>query len=277
LDSASLFQLYVVAEIEGIGKEYGTVYDRSTVCAICSVGERQLSDLILDLRKMPKSKDIAATLASEIVVSQRLAELLSESPLSGFELRRVYHKIRYDEDSIDPRQYPSGRELLRRATDAGYPYPAGKFWVWLNRREQADLVQRLQREHVQRMERRDIKKPKQVWPPWYQLVITSQPLELVPPTKFGIDPFDEDLEGRYRCPLGHVKGLNILSEAYVSSDAWDGSDFVESLEFIGSPPSESIPVPRYKRLMFISPRVRRFFIEHKIRGWEVEIAHLIHE
>ena len=41
-------------------------------------------------------------------------------------------------------------------------------------------------------------------------------LEIVPPTGAGVDPFDEDPEGRYRCPCGHVLGLNRLSELWIS-------------------------------------------------------------
>jgi hypothetical protein len=49
---------------------------------------------------------------------------------------------------------------------------------------------------------------------WSQLVI-SPSCDIVPPTKTGIDPFDDDANGISRCPLGDLVGLNLLSEVSV--------------------------------------------------------------
>lgn len=66
---------------------------------------------------------------------------------------------------------------------------------------------------------------------WYQLFVLSNPVELGPQTVVGNGPFDVDVDGRQRCPLGlrdHVLGLNLLSQASILSPQWSGSDFVRS-------------------------------------------------
>ncbi|HET6239997.1 MAG TPA: hypothetical protein VFE41_34310 [Acetobacteraceae bacterium] len=61
----------------------------------------QVPDLVLDLRKAPKTADIASTIAGEWIVSQRLAEILLSSGLTGFELRPARHRARYEDDPVD--------------------------------------------------------------------------------------------------------------------------------------------------------------------------------
>ena len=68
----------------------------------------QVSDLRLDLRKVPKGKEIATTIANEIIVSQRLAERMTDAGLTGFELRPCGIKRRYGDDPLDLRQVPIG-------------------------------------------------------------------------------------------------------------------------------------------------------------------------
>jgi hypothetical protein len=265
----------ITRQIMDSGEDYGTAYDRSEVCPVCGAGERQASDLLLDLRKAPKSADIAATLRHEWLVSQRLAEILIDSGITGFELQRVHHKVRHDEDPIDLRKYPSGRELLRLAEEAGCPHPGGSFWAWLNRPEQAELVQRVEDEHLRAAKAKEIKRPGRPQPIWYQLTVTAPPLTIDRRTRFGIHPLNDDPEGECRCPLGHVRGLRLLSEAFVTRDSWDGSDFAVSSDWVGAPATPLLPMARYHRLLFISPRVWRLLREHKIKGWKVEVAHLV--
>ena len=162
LESAELFHLYITAVFEPAGEECGTVYDDSTVCPLCGAGRTQVSDLILDLRKAPKNKDLAVTIASEWIVSQRLAELLVDAKMTGFKLRPVRHKARYEDDPVDPTKVPTGREILRLAEEAGAPYPTWAFWVWLNRPEQRELADRATEEHAKLLERRDRRRPKPV-------------------------------------------------------------------------------------------------------------------
>jgi len=39
-------------------------------------------------------------------------------------------------------------------------------------------------------------------PRWYQLIVKSKPVKIAQATKTGINPFDEDVAGKYRCPSG---------------------------------------------------------------------------
>lgn len=107
-------------------------------------------------------------------------------------------------------------------------------------------------------------------PAWRQLVFTSRPVRLIAPTQFGHDPFDPDEAGEFRCPRGHVAGLNILSEATIERDSWDGSDIVRSEQFIGRRGGVIVPEP----LLFSSPRVRRLYRDHRLKGLKFEVAHL---
>src|SRR5258708_3096138 len=58
-----MFQVRVRAAFEPAGEECGTKYDESTACPKCGAGAVQVSDLFLDLRRAPKTKDIVTTIA----------------------------------------------------------------------------------------------------------------------------------------------------------------------------------------------------------------------
>ena len=287
LGEAELFRLVVDAVFEPTGEMCGTVYDESDVCRhvfssatwespggeayefedSCGAGRRQVSELILDLRRAPKRADIARTIADEWIVSQRLAELLVDARLTGFALRRVRHKARYDDDAVDFATVPSGRELLRRARDEAVEDDSWAFSVWLNRAEQRPLVERARREHASAMQAVDSVRR---WTPpvWHQLVVTSPPVGVAPQTRFGVSPVEN---GSYRCPFGHVVGLNVLSEVFVRRSEYDGSDLAATRELVGARRGELVAAP----LLLVSPRFRGLLDEHRIRGARVEIAHLV--
>jgi hypothetical protein len=107
-------------------------------------------------------------------------------------------------------------------------------------------------------------------PQWYQLVITSRPIPTIPPTKFGIKPFNEDPEGQYHCPLGHTSGLNLLSELWLSKDAWDGSDICMTKDMVGTRRGVLVPTP----MILISPKLWHLLVNENIKGYKIEIAHL---
>ena len=268
LAAAACFRLTVSAIFEPAGEECGTIYDESTACPKCGAGAAQVSDLRLDLRKVPKRKDIAMTIANEIIVSQRLAEWMIDTGLTGFEFRPVRHKARYEDDPIDLHRVPTGREILRRAEASGAPRPTGKFWVWLNRPENKALMEQARAEHAamkrEKSERRGIQMPV-----WHQLVVTSNTAEIVPPTRVGIKPFNDDPEGRCRCPLGDLIGLALLSEVSVSATSREEADIVCSRQFVGVRRGLLRPT----RVMLISPRFRNLL--ENIRGVKTEIVHLV--
>ncbi|MGI4828668.1 MAG: hypothetical protein ACRYFU_10840 [Janthinobacterium lividum] len=87
LRNAEALLLKIAAYCEHAGEQCGTVYE--TLCPHCNLG-RQMSDLILNPRRMPKRKDIAETIAwVEWVVSSRFVHAFTENHLSGAEFRPI--------------------------------------------------------------------------------------------------------------------------------------------------------------------------------------------
>jgi hypothetical protein len=92
LQAAELLLLLIRPTFEPEGEMYGTKYDESAACPRCGAGAPQLTDLHLDVRRIPKNKDLAITIAGEIVVSARLVKALHKHGITGAEYRPVRHK-----------------------------------------------------------------------------------------------------------------------------------------------------------------------------------------
>lgn len=107
--------------------------------------------------------------------------------------------------------------------------------------------------------------------PWYQPVCTGSPVETVPPTTFGEDPFATGTADRYRCPQGHVAGLNLVSEVTVARDSWDGSDMVASRQLVGTRKGLLRPRP----LLFVSKRLWEAMRRAELKGFDVEAVRLV--
>ena len=269
LRSAAAFKLWPTHTFEPPGEACGTVYDESIACLQCGAGAKQASELRLDLRKAPKSKDIARTIAGEIIASQRLAEILTDGHYEGFELRPVRHKARYEDDPLDLHEVPSGRAILQKAEAVGAPHPTGSFWVWLNRAENQPLLNQAQAEYaVMRSEKN--RRPSKPLPVWYQLVATSA-VEIRPPTLVGVNPFDDDTKGECRCPRGDTIGLNLLSELWVSEKDFNSCDIAYTKQYLGVRRGLLRPEP----LLLISQRLWQVLEENAVKGLRVEVAHLI--
>jgi hypothetical protein len=94
LRDAKLLQLKVTSAFEPAGEECGTEYDPKASCPLCGAG-RTRTELRLDVRRAPASADIACTIArDEIIVSDRLARVLKDKGLSGFEFRPIATPLR---------------------------------------------------------------------------------------------------------------------------------------------------------------------------------------
>lgn len=107
---------------------------------------------------------------------------------------------------------------------------------------------------------------------WYQLKITSPVVETTFPTRYGINPVDDDNQGLYRCPLGHIEGLNLLSELSVKSDTYNNQyDIAITRQFVERHANVIMPHP----LIVISPRLRELLISHNIKGFKTELAYLV--
>jgi hypothetical protein len=268
--AAACFRLTTSTVFEPAGESCGTQYDESTACPKCGAGAAQVSDLRLDLRKVPKSKEIATTIANEIIISQRLAERLTDAGLTGFELRPVRHKARYEDDPLDLRQIPLGREIIQKAEAAGAPYSTGRFDVWANRAENRPLLERARAEYAV-LKGEESKRSGEPMPVWHQLVVTANTTEIVAPTRVGIDPFDDDPKGECRCPSGDLIGLNLLSEVSIRAASRGNADIVCSRQFIGARRG----LLRPNRVMLISPKFWNFIESESLKGIKIEVAHLV--
>lgn len=205
LEAAEALQLLIRPTFEPPGEMCGTEYDEAAACQRCGAGAPQLTELHLDVRRIPKKKDLAVTIAGEVVVSARLVNALLKHGITGAEYRPVKHKTGVVSDE------------------------------------------------------------------WCQLVVTTPPIDIVPPTRVGSDPFDLDRKGRYRCPLKHVVGLNRLSELWVKRVRNHGSDWLLTRQYIGARQG----VLRPNRQLLISPRLYRLLLELKAKRFEVEVAHWV--
>jgi hypothetical protein len=268
IDAADAFKPIFKHYFEPTGEECGTEYQDLVKCHHCGIGRTQMSDLRLDLRKAPKSKDVASTIADEIIVSQRFAEVLVDAKLTGFELWRVRHKARYEDDAVDLKELSVGHQILAKAEAEGAPHPTWNFWIWLNRPENRALMDQAQTEYSEKR-RAKARRAGKPTPEWYQLVVTSAPVKIVPPTGIGKNPSDDDPEGAYRCPLGHVLGLNLISELSVSREDFHNrrTDVVQTRQGVGW-------LSRPTRLLVVSPRFRELVETEKIRGFKFEVAYL---
>ena len=219
---------------------------------------------------MPKGKGIARTIADELIVSQHLAERMIDAGLTGFELHPVRHKARYEDDPVDLHRVPSGQEILRRAEAAGAPHPGGRFYIWVNREENRALFDQARAEHAA-LKGREVRRGVKALPVWYQLVVKSADAKIVPPTRVGINPFNEDPDGQCSCPLGDLIGLNLLSEVSISAANVSGADIICSRQFIGVRRG----LLRPSRVILISPKFWRLIDSESLRGDSIEVAHLV--
>ncbi len=108
-------------------------------------------------------------------------------------------------------------------------------------------------------------------PLWRQLVVTGTAGRTVPPTRFGLGPFREDEADQYRCPHGHVSGLNVLSEVHVARTGWDASDVTATTDLYGVRVGVLVPAP----MILISQRLYQLLLETGTKGFEVDVAHLV--
>lgn len=91
LESAELLLLKISKTFEPAGIECGTLYSNIGVCNICGTGIQQISDLILDLRTIPKNVNIARTISNEIVIDQEFAKAIVDNNITGCKLGPLHH------------------------------------------------------------------------------------------------------------------------------------------------------------------------------------------
>ena len=203
---ARIFSLQVTAVFDPAGLESGTRYNESSACPNCGAGAKQIGPLIIDVKRIPKGKDIAKTISGEIIVSQRSVELFERHGITGI--------------AVSPVRMSLASSAVSKE--------------------------------------------------WFQLNVRSSEAEIIPPTRVGIDPFDDDSLGECRCPLGDLLGLNLLSQVAIRSSTRGDADFVSSRQFIGV----RRELLRPERVILISPEVWKLIESERLKGVDVEVAHL---
>jgi hypothetical protein len=272
IESAELFRMFIGAVFEPAGEECGTHYNESRACEICGAGAEQISDLFLDLRKPPRGQDIARTIANEWIVSRRLVNIFEAAEIRGLELHPVRHRGEFRSGPINLRATPSGRQLLERAQREGVSLQDNDSYLWFCRQQNKMLLDAAEREYVARRTVQENGPLRRIWPEWRQLSVVSPHLPVVPPTLTGVDPFDHDPEGRYRCPRGDNIGHTYLSEIHVQRSAWDGSDIMLTQEMTGQRRGLLRPTSE----ILVTPRLRKTLLEQRIKSVDFEVAHFDH-
>ncbi len=145
-------------------------------------------------------------------------DLASTCPVCGAGRRQVSPL------ALDSRRIPRKADLARTI--------AGDEWIASKR-----LVAAFEAAEVTGVEFGEVRQchtTEAVLPSWRQLHVVSPPVGVAEATRTGVHPLQPDVEGRYECPLGHTRGLNLISELYVLGGDWNGADVFLTREFSGS-------------------------------------------
>ncbi len=89
----NLFRIVVKTTFEPAGEECGTEYDETVACRICGANRKQSGPLHLRKSSIPK-KDIARTIAGEVIVSRAFKEACESYSLKGLHFEQVYSRNR---------------------------------------------------------------------------------------------------------------------------------------------------------------------------------------
>ncbi len=137
LETANLLQMKINTTFEPAGEECGTIYDEATVCEVCGANRKQINTLTLNKGSIPK-KDIARTIAGEVVVSEKFTEAFKQRNLKGAILEPVifgkgvsdYYQLIASTEleltgntiaGIDPFDFSESSEGVEFTVSGGYP------------------------------------------------------------------------------------------------------------------------------------------------------------
>lgn len=88
---ATLFHIKIKSTFEPAGEECGTEYDTDVACALCGTNRNQIGSLKLLKSSIPK-KDIARTIAGEVIVSSSFKSCFESYGLKGIKFNEVFSK-----------------------------------------------------------------------------------------------------------------------------------------------------------------------------------------
>ena len=105
---------------------------------------------------------------------------------------------------------------------------------------------------------------------WYQLTVNST-VKISGKTRYG-DAFRHNMKiESIKSPCGHTINMFPFSEVYIKKNSWDGSDIVKTDLYFGGQLNLIYPAPE----VLISQRFYRLLREKNIKGFRIEIAHLV--
>ncbi|PTL76750.1 hypothetical protein [Vitiosangium sp. GDMCC 1.1324] len=107
-------------------------------------------------------------------------------------------------------------------------------------------------------------------PDWYQILLPEGSLELAPQTQVGHSFFAPEPDSA-RCPNGHVIGFTVLSEVFIQRSSLSTADWFCTRQFLGERFGPYRPEP----LLLISQRLHQLLVSHKVKRFDVEVAHLV--
>ena len=104
---------------------------------------------------------------------------------------------------------------------------------------------------------------------WKQLFVPYVGASIVSPTLTGNGPFDLDLNSAYRCPIGPLLGLNLLSELTVKARELK-PDISTTAEYLGTRRGLLRPY----RPTIVSAAFRRAFLDGRLKGANFDVVHV---
>lgn len=142
LEKASFLHLIIKSVFEPSGEECGTVYDEAVACDICGANGKQIGPLVLRRYSIPK-KDIAKTIAGEVVVSEKFMSAFLKRGLKGIlfspvkfgnENSRYYQlfpseKIELSANTlvgVNPFDFSEGSDAFEHTIPGGYTFKSNK-------------------------------------------------------------------------------------------------------------------------------------------------------
>lgn len=115
LENSPILHVKITKTFEPAGEECGTIYNNDLACNICGANGKQVGQLMLKESSIPH-KDISRTIAGEVVVSERFAEIFKNNSFKGVELIPLSFK---NERSNYYQLIPSKEVELSQKTIAG--------------------------------------------------------------------------------------------------------------------------------------------------------------
>jgi hypothetical protein len=106
---------------------------------------------------------------------------------------------------------------------------------------------------------------------WFQLNAVGVQAHIHRRTSVGINPFNLDASGEFRCSKGDLLGLNLLSEVFLTREPTPSEDVFCTAEFIGVRRG----LLRPQRLLLVTPRAMRIMLDAGVKGCAFDVAHYL--